>query len=254
VKHAGLVEQRAYVKELSRGLQELLEVGVAIGERVDEQNEAAPRLQEKLDWLWQSTTHVTRQAGRVNEGYGRRAVPRLLGHVALREVSTRRFLRVRGPEVALSEEVETLRGTCRFALYEKREHLLGLKNCVSGKFLGISFSGAIVCASTSFGRWEEFDLDLHHNTPTAVLCVAANWGGGCWLRLTASGSGHGKAKRHLAPAEPQTAKHGLRRAARFDLLFLDDLYHPPSFAEQILQPRSSRSSEASSSSSSSSNE
>ena len=222
-------DQQTYVEELSRGLEDLMDVGVAIGARVDEQNETAPRLHTKLDRLWESTTHVTRQAGRVNEGYGKRAKPKLLGHVALRERETRKFLRARGGEVKLSDEVDVLRATCRFASYEKRAHLLGLQSCVSGKYMGITFGGSIACTSSSFGRWEEFDLDLDHRpTNTAILCVAANFGSGCWLRLTNYDS--------LTPGEPRSSELGLKRAVRFEIVKLDDVFQIPSYADQILVP------------------
>jgi len=133
----------------------------------------------------------------VCESYATRATPTLLCHVALLEKASGRYVRARGADVGLSEEVGVLRATSRFALYEKRPHLLGLRSTVSGKYVGITFSGAIQCAASSFGRWEEFDLDLQRPHETPMLCVAANWGGGCWIRVQPN------RERRLVPAEPR---------------------------------------------------
>lgn len=224
-----LKEQREYLDEVSQGLDELMEVGGEIGRRVEEQNESVPRLQDKIENLWQSTRHVTRQAGRVMESYATRATPKLLGHVALREVTTKRMVRARGDEVSLSDEVDCLRATCRFALYEKRAHLLGLQSPVSKNYVGLTFAGSIRCSARSFGRTEEFDFELHKSEPTPLLCVAANFGAGCWIRVESK-------ERRLLPAEPRDAPDALQRAARFQVIFLDDNFITPSYAEQIIRP------------------
>lgn len=227
--HPQLREQQDYLDEVSLGLDELREVGVEIGRRVETQNEAVPRLHEKMDALWQSTRHVTRQAGRVIESYATRATPKLLGHVALRDVATRRFVQARGDEVGLSKEVDCLRATCRFALYEKRAHLLGLYSPVSQRYVGLTFAGNIRCSARTFGRTEEFDLDLQRPAASPVLCVAANFGAGCWLRVEPR-------EGRLLPAESRSAPDALQRAARFEVLFLDQAYRTPSYAEEILVP------------------
>lgn len=227
--HPKLREQQEYIDEVSRGLDDLLEVGTEIGRRAEEHNETVPRLHGKIEKLWQSTRHVTRQAGRVMESYATRATPQLLGRVALREVATRRFLRARGAVVALSNEIDCLRATCCFALYEKRANLLGLQSTVSRRYVGLTFSGAIKCSATSFGRCEEFDLDLTKSTDTPLLCVAANFGAGCWVRIEPK-------EGHLLPGEPRNAPDALQRAARFEIVFLDGTYEKPTFAEQILIP------------------
>ncbi|KAJ8613950.1 hypothetical protein CTAYLR_008792 [Chrysophaeum taylorii] len=231
-RDARLREQQEYLGELSQGLEELLEVGGAIGERVEEQAEAVPKLHASVEHLWQSTRHVTRQAGRVMESYATRATPKLLCHVALREVESRRYVRARGDVVALSDEVDVLRATCRFALYEKRAHLLGLQSTVSKLYVGITFSGAIKCAATRFGRWEEFDIDLTRPNATPILCVAANFGAGCWIRVEAR-------EGRLLPAEPRTCAQAVNRAAKFEIVVLDDVYAPPAYAEEILSRRGS---------------
>ena len=120
---AALAEQEAYIASLSEGLDDLRGVGAAIGEELDDHEERVPRLQDKMDQLWSTTRQVTRAAGRLTHATAG-STPALLGHVALLETRSRRYLRARGDDVALSDEVDVLRATCRFALHEKRAHLL----------------------------------------------------------------------------------------------------------------------------------
>jgi hypothetical protein len=177
-----------------------------------------------MDRLWNSTRAVTRAAGRLTGG----ATPEARGHVALREVGSRRFLRARGDDVGLSEEVDVLRATCRFALYEKRAHLLGLLSPVSGRWLGLTFAGAIACRASRFGSWEEWDLDLSAKGRRAspLLCLGANWGAGCWVAL------HDRDRRRLVVGPPAADLRAPR--ATFEVLFLDATHAAPSFAEERL--------------------
>jgi len=227
---AALAEQDAYVNALSEGLEDLRGVGEALGDELADHDERVPRLQDKMDRLWSTTRQVTRAAGRLTHASAG-STPKLLGHVALREVATRRYLRARGQDVGLSEEVDVLRATCRFALYEKRAHLLGLRSPVSGKYLAITFSGAIECASSRFGGWAEWDLDLSPRgvKGSPLVCLGANWGGGSFCRV------HPKDGRLLV-GEPVDDHAAANRSAKFEVLFLDDAYKNPDFADQVLLP------------------
>ena len=124
-----------------------------------------------------------------------------------------------------------LRATCRFALYEKRAHLLGLRSPVSGKYLAITFSGAIECASSRFGGWAEWDLDLSPRgvKGSPLVCLGADWGGGSFCRY------HAKDGRLLV-GEPVDDHAAANRSAKFEVLFLDDVYKNPDFADQVLLP------------------
>ncbi|KAH8060886.1 zinc finger protein [Aureococcus anophagefferens] len=148
---AALAEQDAYVNALSEGLEDLRGVGEALGDELADHDDRVPRLQDKMDRLWSTTRQVTRAAGRLTHASAG-STPKLLGHVALRELATKRYLRARGQDVGLSEEVDVLRATCRFALYEKRAHLLGLRSPVSGKYLAITFSAPSARRARRLGR------------------------------------------------------------------------------------------------------
>lgn len=227
---AALAEQDAYVNALSEGLEDLRGVGEALGDELADHDDRVPRLQDKMDRLWSTTRQVTRAAGRLTHASAG-STPKLLGHVALRELATKRYLRARGQDVGLSEEVDVLRATCRFALYEKRAHLLGLRSPVSGKYLAITFSGAIECASSRFGGWAEWDLDLSPRgvKGSPLVCLGANWGGGSFCRV------HPKDGRLLV-GEPVDDHAAANRSAKFEVLFLDDAYKNPDFADQVLLP------------------
>lgn len=230
-----LREQNEYVQEVGRGLDELLEVGAAMGNRIEEQNnESVPQLHEKIEGLWHMTRHMTRRAGRVTESYGwSRATPRLLGHVALQHTETKRYLRARGDDVCLSEEVDCLRATCRFKLYEKRAHLLGLQSAVSMHYVGLTFSGNIRCNFRRFNRCQEFDFDLSRPNATPILCIASNFGDGLWVRVKDG---------NLVPAYPRDEQGALQKAAKFRVVFLDDAFEIPTYAEAILRPKKLQSS------------
>mmetsp|Transcript_4664 Transcript_4664/g.13810 ORF Transcript_4664/g.13810 Transcript_4664/m.13810 type:complete len:379 (+) Transcript_4664:138-1274(+) len=224
-------EQDAYVRDLSRGLDDVLDCGTAIGDCVDEQNETAPRLLDTMDRLWESTRRATRAAGRLTAGSAGDGEPRLLGHVALFCPRTRRYVRARGQDVGLSDEVGVLRATSRFALYEKRPHVLGLRSPVAGRWLGLRFSGAIGCTSSSCsGSWQEFDLDLRPpRAGGAILsplsCLGANWGGGCYVKVDAR-------EGWLLCGEPLGDPAARRRARHFEVHFLDGSHSEPAYAEE----------------------
>ncbi|KAJ1457542.1 hypothetical protein M885DRAFT_615355 [Pelagophyceae sp. CCMP2097] len=230
-RSAAEAEQDAYVDALSAGLDDVLRVGSAIGEEVREQNAAAPHLKSKLEQLWESTRAVTRAAGHVSET-GVTAVPRRVATVALRCARTKRFVRARGADVALSEEVDVLRATSLFAVFERRAHLLGLKAVVADKWLGLGMTGAVRCGSRSFGTNEEWDFDLaaaRRGDTAQLLCCAANWGAGCYIRVNADG--------RLIPAAPVCSKgadDAKRPAARFEVIFIDENFVMPTYAEQLV--------------------
>ena len=225
----GLAEQEAYIERLAAGLDGVLGVSVAIGDEAEDHAERVPRLSEKMDQLWASTRAVTRRAGRLTGGGG---APKFLGHVALRETVSKRYLRARGDDVALSEEVDVLRATCRFALYEKHAHLLGLRSPVSGRWLGLTFGGDLACSAKRLGNWETWDLDLSKRglaSPQPLAALGANWGGGCWVKAAA-----GRDPRRVALGGPLADADARRAAARFDVAFLDGVYIAPAYAEQRL--------------------
>ena len=67
--------------------------------------------------------------------------------------------------MGLSPDLE-LRATCRWALYEVRPHVLSLMNSVSDKYIGMTFGGGIACNSSSFGSWQQLDMDLRQRKVT----------------------------------------------------------------------------------------
>jgi len=189
-----------------------------------------------MDRLWESTRRATRAAGRLTAGSAGDGEPKLLGHVALFCPRTRRYVRARGQDVGLSDEAGVLRATSRFALYEKRPHVLGLRSPVAGRWLGLRFSGAIGCTSSSCsGAWQEFDLDLRPPRAGGTIlsplsCLGANWGGGCYVKVDAR-------EGWLLCGEPLGDPAARRRARHFEVHFLDGSHSEPAYAEEEVRRR-----------------
>ena len=231
IPSGGTAEQDQYVADLSTQLDDVLACGKQLNAVIDHQNAQSSRLSAKTESLWESTRRNTRAAGRVAAAglFGAADEPKLLGHVALQCPVTKRYLRSRGTDVGLSPDLE-LRATCRWALYEVRPHVLSLMNSVSDKYIGMTFGGGIACNSSSFGSWQQLDMDLRQRkgdiVETPISLLAADWGGGCYVECDRDGL--------LRLGEQVGNPEARDRARRWRVEFLDDAYEEPQFADQVL--------------------
>jgi len=81
--------------------------------------------------------------------------------------------------------------TCGYSLHQRQGNIVGLRNRGNGKWMGQSFLGSLQCASKSFGRREEFEVDSSPSDPTSnsgsintrLLCASAGWGHGAYLQV-----------------------------------------------------------------------
>jgi hypothetical protein len=73
-----------------------------------------------------------------------------------------------------------------FQVYRKQNNLLGLRSMKRLKYIGISFWGIVKATSAYFSVNEETYIPLD-GSPSGLLILNCNWGGGGWVRPNAEG-------------------------------------------------------------------
>ena len=107
--------------------------------------------------------------------------------LTLTEVSSGRFLQAVDDMLQLSNvtDANAIDRSMVFHHFTKEEHLFGLQNAKTLRFVGVTMWGSVKAASSVFGSYEEVYIDIvsgGQKQGTGILVLSCNWGGGGWLK------------------------------------------------------------------------
>lgn len=215
--------QEEHLNILSQNLNELQSMGTNIWTSLSHQNEVLDDIQDGADDLLDQTNMVRRRADRLAHGsVWRSPKSDFECHVLIQHLATQHYLSVYSTanqkyQLCLQPELDNMlqADMCIFSVYKRRgaastntsssgggggandddpnssrssptacsSTTIGFKSKCTGKWLGQSFMGSVVCSASKFGPREEWELDNHTMEQTKLLCASANWGSGGWLEV-----------------------------------------------------------------------
>ena len=168
-------KQDSDIEKLSNSLTTLQDVSVSINEALNEHDEIADSLTDKLNDTNDYALAVTlRTAQMTQRTTGSKSV--LLGEYKFRTIHNN-YLSVFDESITLTPQFNW---STVFRVYVKENNLYALQNVKTRNFIGLNFWGNVVVKSTGFGKNQEVFIDL--TARTGILFLASNWGNGGWLK------------------------------------------------------------------------
>lgn len=177
-------QQDAEIEKLSQSITRLQGVSESIAETLEDHDEVASSLVDKVEDTSDYALTVTLRAAQMTQRTtGSKAV--LVGEFKLRTLH-RNFLSVFDEGITLTPQFNW---STVFRIYCKENNLYAIQNVKTRKFLGLNLWGSVVATSSGFGRNQEVHIDLkpprgqgQEQGHTGILFLNSNWGGGGWLR------------------------------------------------------------------------
>lgn len=164
------------IDNLSKSVAKLQDISMAIGETLVEHDEITDSLVNKTSDTNDYALTVTLRASQLAQrSTGSKAV--LVGEYKFKTFHNN-YLSVFDDTITLTPQFN--RSTV-FRVYVKENHLFGLQNMKTHKFLGLNLWGYVVATSTGFGKNQEIHVDLS-GEKTGILFLKSNWGSGGWLK------------------------------------------------------------------------
>mmetsp|Transcript_17197 Transcript_17197/g.39861 ORF Transcript_17197/g.39861 Transcript_17197/m.39861 type:complete len:191 (-) Transcript_17197:974-1546(-) len=108
--------------------------------------------------------------------------------VTIRHVESGKYLASWKGQVSLVDRIRP--DTCLFEVWKRpKNDLVGLRNKFTGRWLGQSMFGSLVCSAWSFGVREEWQIDDGgEDETTRLLCASAGWGNGGYVSVGKDGA------------------------------------------------------------------
>lgn len=168
------------MNNLLSAVTELHEIGVHIGEQIDQQNMAIDRIEEKTLRITDQTLAVTLKASQLTQRASN-SNDGLIGTYQFIDQDSGYFLSVSNADLLLvaKEDIST-----QFFCFLKEKTIYGMQNAKTLKYLCSTVWGPIKSLGTSFGRREECHLSLSGDI-TGIYFLQTNWGTGGWLKGSA---------------------------------------------------------------------
>lgn len=170
------------MNNLLSAVTELHDIGVQIGEQIDQQNMAIDRIEEKTLRITDQTLAVTLKASQLTQRASN-SNDGLIGTYQFIDQESGYFLSVNNADLLLvaKEDLST-----QFFCFLKENTIYGMQNAKTLKYLCSTVWGPIKSLGTSFGRREECHLSLSGDI-TGIYFLQTNWGTGGWLKGSAPG-------------------------------------------------------------------
>jgi hypothetical protein len=165
------------MNNLLSAVTELHDIGVQIGEQIDQQNTAIDRIEEKTLRVTDQTLAVTLKASQLTQRASN-SNDGLIGTYQFIDQVSGYFLSVSNADLLLvpKEDLST-----HFFCFLKENTIYGMQNAKTLKYLCSTVWGPIKSSGTSFGRREECHLSLSGDV-TGIYFLQTNWGTGGWLK------------------------------------------------------------------------
>lgn len=183
-------EQDAELEAILRSVQRLHGIGVEMGIALDAHNSTLDRLSCKLEQANEHTLAVLLKTSQLNQR-ARKTPATYQCPLTFIEVLSGSYLQANDDLLQLAPPSSALDRSMVFHYFTKEEHLYGLQNAKTLRFIGISLWGSVKVASTAFGSYEEVYIDIvsgRQPQGTGILLLSSNWGGGGWLKVDEKGA------------------------------------------------------------------
>lgn len=169
--------QEKMLSKLVLSVTELCDIGVHMGNQIEQQNGIIDRIEEKTIRVTNETlavtlgtAHLTQRISNANDGF--------VGTYQFIDEVSGSYFSVDNTDLILvpKEDISTL-----FFVYEKQSTLYGLQNAKTLKYLCSTPWGPIKACGNSYGKREECHLFLNGDQK-GIYFLQAHWGAGGWLK------------------------------------------------------------------------
>jgi hypothetical protein len=177
--------QDEHLAVISQSLGELGHIAHSLHSGLENQREVIESLDTKSESVLETSKMVGRRADRLIQKKSWTPIKAVFScNVAIRHVETGKYLSVIGSDLYLVNRYNP--ANCTFGLHKRQGSIFGLQSHSNRKWVGQSFlTGSLSCASSTFGRRDEWDADPDWKS-TRLLCASAGWGQGGYLQVRAS--------------------------------------------------------------------
>jgi hypothetical protein len=181
-------EEDQMLDELSHASHVLKQIGITMGQQLDEQNKQLQSVERKTEEVHDKTTAVSIKASQLTQRHSGASArkERYVGTYQFMNVKNFLLLAVVGENLGLTNSADLC---TLFRVYLRQETIVGLQNEETGKYVGVTLFGKLSVSGNYFGSQEECYMDLDSGD-TGLLFISKNWGAGGWLTdPTAAASG-----------------------------------------------------------------
>ena len=171
------VTEEEMLSKLILSVSELCDIGVHMGNQIQEQNDCIDRIEEKTIRVTDETLAVTLRTAHLTQSIANSS-DEMVGMYQFRDEFTGFYLSVENTDLVLvsKEDLSTY-----FLCYKKLSTLYALQNAKTLKYLSSTPWGPIKCCGINFGRREECHL-FNNDEQRGIYFLQANWGTGGWLK------------------------------------------------------------------------
>jgi hypothetical protein len=195
------------LNEISSAVDVLHRMGVTLGEQLDSQKVVLDRIEDKTNIVTDHTLAVTLRTSQLLRKT-HRPIQSFVGTFQFIDVESNRFMSVSlsdGTSIAFTTVPDL---SSYFHVFVKQDHLFGLLNEKTQRYMGCTVWGSVAVSGEYFGGQEECYVDLGVFAPTVqattknnskttvtreestvltgLLFTARHWGAGGWLKLPTS--------------------------------------------------------------------
>jgi hypothetical protein len=196
------------LNEISSAVDVLHRMGVTLGEQLDSQKTTLDRIEDKTNIVTDHTLAVTLRTSQLLRKT-HKPIQSFVGTFQFIDAVSNRFLSISltdGASIAFTLAPDL---SSYFHVFVKQDHLFGLLNEKTQRYLGCTVWGTVAASGEYFGGQEECYVDLGAFAPaaqsaaktnskegitareesavlTGLLFAARHWGAGGWLRLPTS--------------------------------------------------------------------
>lgn len=173
--------QENHLDAMSAAAAELSGIGMAMSSALSEQVEAIARIESNTETLNDDIRTVSRRAGRIAQSkWSKREKAAFKMYVNIRQIETQLLLGSMNDVVVLSASSPLALANI-WGLWERQGNAIGLRNELTGRWIGQGFLGDIRCTAMEFGKWEEWEINEKCMSSTRLICCSANWNSGGYI-------------------------------------------------------------------------
>lgn len=172
--------EEAVLDELSTALETIKVLGVAMGEKLQQQNEQLDRIDTMTDRVYDKTLAVTIKSSKLSRYSTEQG--EYVGTFQFLTDNDAFMLATHGDSLVLTRTADL---SSLFKCVVRQATVLGLQSEVTGKFVGCTMWGNVAVMGEYFGSQEECIIDITGKS-SGLLLAARNWNAGGWLKMNSS--------------------------------------------------------------------
>ncbi len=168
----------AALDELAKAVDTLKNMGIVIGQQLQQQNSQIDRIDSASDIIHDKTLEVSIKATKLGK-QSKTDAGVYAGTFQFLATNHLFMLAANGESLVLTTSADP---STLFRCYIRQNTIVGLQNEVTGKFIGCTIWGTVAVSGEYFGSHEECYIDLDGNE-SGLMFAARNWGSGGWLKM-----------------------------------------------------------------------